>query len=99
MAKLAINSEKQATAEDPPQTSSTLMSGSASGSIHIANDDAKYHATDDYPHGARLAAVVLSLMLGMFLVALDNVSPPVSRCITRLTKAINRPSSAQPFPR
>ncbi|KAJ5533855.1 Major facilitator superfamily domain general substrate transporter [Penicillium freii] len=72
MAKLAINSEKQATPEDPPQTSSTLMSGSESGSIHIANDDAKSHATDDYPHGARLAAVVISLMLGMFLVALDN---------------------------
>lgn len=29
---------------------------------------------DDYPHGARLAIIVLSLMLGMFLVALDNVS-------------------------
>ncbi|KAL4972517.1 major facilitator superfamily domain-containing protein [Aspergillus desertorum] len=29
--------------------------------------------TDDgYPNGARLAAIVLSLMLGMFLVALDN---------------------------
>ncbi|CBF80597.1 hypothetical protein AN8459.2 [Aspergillus nidulans FGSC A4] len=27
---------------------------------------------DDYPHGARLAIIVLSLMLGMFLVALDN---------------------------
>ena len=76
MDKQAINSEKQATAEDPPQTSSTLSSGSEPGSIHLANDDAKAHATDDYPHGARLAAVVLSLMLGMFLVALDNVSPP-----------------------
>ncbi|KAL4750022.1 hypothetical protein BDW72DRAFT_176708 [Aspergillus terricola var. indicus] len=29
-------------------------------------------AVDDYPHGARLAIIVLSLMLGMFLVALDN---------------------------
>ncbi|KAL4990688.1 major facilitator superfamily-domain-containing protein [Aspergillus falconensis] len=28
--------------------------------------------SDSYPHGARLAAIVLSLMLGMFLVALDN---------------------------
>ncbi|KAL4757661.1 MDR family MFS transporter [Aspergillus foveolatus] len=27
---------------------------------------------DNYPHGARLAIIVLSLMLGMFLVALDN---------------------------
>lgn len=28
----------------------------------------------DYPHGLRLAAIVGSLMLGMFLVSLDNVS-------------------------
>lgn len=28
---------------------------------------------DKYAHGARLAAIVVSLMLGMFLVALDNV--------------------------
>ncbi|KAJ9484589.1 hypothetical protein VN97_g8774 [Penicillium thymicola] len=63
MDKRVLNSEKQA--------SSTLVSGSESGGIHVANDDAKAQ-TDDYPHGARLAAVVLSLMLGMFLVALDN---------------------------
>lgn len=30
---------------------------------------------DEYPSGLRLAAVIASLMLGMFLVALDNVSP------------------------
>lgn len=76
MDKKAINSKKKVTAENPPQASSTLVSGSESGGIHVANDDAKAHATDEYPHGARLAAVVLSLMLGMFLVALDNVSPP-----------------------
>jgi hypothetical protein len=29
---------------------------------------------DGYPHGLRLAAIVMSLMLGTFLVALDNVS-------------------------
>lgn len=29
--------------------------------------------TVDYPQGARLAAIVVSLLLGMFLVALDNV--------------------------
>ncbi|KAL3473407.1 major facilitator superfamily domain-containing protein [Aspergillus californicus] len=27
---------------------------------------------DEYPHGARLAAIMLSLMLGMFIVSLDN---------------------------
>ena len=36
--------------------------------------------TDDgYPRGFRLTAIVISLMLGTFLVALDNV-----RCIFRL---------------
>ena len=29
---------------------------------------------DEYPHGLRLVAVVVSLVLGTFLVALDNVS-------------------------
>jgi len=28
---------------------------------------------DEYLHGTRLAALTVSLMLGMFLVALDNV--------------------------
>lgn len=29
-------------------------------------------ATEEYSHGLRLAALVVSLLLGMFLVALDN---------------------------
>jgi hypothetical protein len=36
-------------------------------------------ATDDYPRGARLTAIVTSLMLASFLVALDNVS-----CVSRV---------------
>ena len=31
-------------------------------------------ANEDYASGARLAALIASLMFGMFLVALDNVS-------------------------
>jgi hypothetical protein len=30
--------------------------------------------TDDYTHGAGLTSIVLSLMLCMFLISLDNVS-------------------------
>ena len=30
--------------------------------------------TEEYPHGGRLAVLVVSLLLSMFLVALDNVS-------------------------
>jgi hypothetical protein len=40
----------------------------------LGYDDERTEAADEYPHGARLAAIVMSLMLGMFLVALDNVS-------------------------
>ena len=36
--------------------------------------DEKDDAPDEYPHGPRLAALIVSLLLSMFLVALDNVS-------------------------
>ena len=37
-------------------------------------DDKKETASDDgFVHGAHLTALTVSLMLGMFLVALDNV--------------------------
>ncbi|KAJ6086429.1 hypothetical protein N7467_005343 [Penicillium canescens] len=72
MDKQTIDSEQQAMAEDHPQRSCTLVSSSERGDRDVANHDAKARAADEYPHGARLAAVVFSLMLGMFLVALDN---------------------------
>ncbi|KAJ5871570.1 uncharacterized protein N7529_003923 [Penicillium soppii] len=70
MDKQITNSEKQATAEEPPLLS--LVSSSERSGMDVANRNSKAHAIDEYPHGARLAAVVISLMLGMFLVALDN---------------------------
>ncbi|KAJ5199153.1 Major facilitator superfamily domain general substrate transporter [Penicillium cf. griseofulvum] len=72
MEKQTIFSENQAITEDPSRSSSTLMSSSERSDMDIDNHDAKAGVTDEYPHGARLAAVMLSLMLGMFLVALDN---------------------------
>lgn len=42
--------------------------------IEVGNVNTESSTTVDYPHGVRLAAIVISLMLGMFLVALDNVS-------------------------
>lgn len=74
MEKQTIDSENQVTAEHPSRRSSTLVSSSDRSDVDLANHDAKAGVTDEYPHGARLAAVMLSLMLGMFLVALDNVS-------------------------
>ncbi|KAJ5318489.1 hypothetical protein N7476_004909 [Penicillium atrosanguineum] len=59
--KQTMNSEKQAAAEDSPPGGTVVT---------IRNENTP--ADDEYPHGARMAAVVLSLMLGMFLVALDN---------------------------
>lgn len=46
-------------------------------------------STHEYYHGMRLAVVVVSLLLGTFLVALDNVCQGVSTsehffCVTRL---------------
>jgi hypothetical protein len=99
MDKQTIDSEQQAMAEDHPRRSCTLVASSERGDKDVANHDAKARAADEYPHGARLAAIVFSLMLGMFLVALDNVSSPCPRCTTQLTKVINRPSSARPFPK
>ena len=40
----------------------------------LANDKEEVAPDDKYAHGARLIAIVVSLLLGMFLVAIDNVS-------------------------
>lgn len=55
--------------------------------------------TDGHAHGLRLAAIVVSLLLAMFLVALDNVSAMLGEPLRQLTKALARPSSARPSPR
>ena len=82
MDKQPIHSEESAQAKSPPQSSPspTTVSISPHDDADITSQDAMTSATDateEYPHGARLAAIVFSLMLAMFLVALDNVSPPL----------------------
>ncbi|KAJ4859019.1 major facilitator superfamily domain-containing protein [Trichoderma breve] len=67
------SSEKQGTTPSVERRSSTEVSNSEPG----AEDDAVRNtavltADEEHPHGARLAAIVVSLMLCMFLVALDN---------------------------
>ncbi|KAJ5512623.1 Major facilitator superfamily domain general substrate transporter [Penicillium fimorum] len=71
MEKQTIYIDKHTTAEDPSRHSSTLVASSERSDTDIANHDAKA-PTDEYPHGTHLAVVMFSLMLGMFLVALDN---------------------------
>lgn len=52
-----------------------MVSISQQDDADIISQDAMTIATEEYPYGARLAAIVFSLMLAMFLVALDNVGP------------------------
>ncbi|KAF2103444.1 MFS general substrate transporter [Rhizodiscina lignyota] len=53
----------------------------SSPSVKIAESEGA--ASIDYPHGARLAALVISLMLAMFLISLDNTI--LSTAIPKIT--------------
>lgn len=44
--------------------------------IEIVKPEEDTSTPDDYLHGSRLIALTVSLLLGMFLVALDNVCIP-----------------------
>lgn len=39
----------------------------------LVGDKDEIAPVDEYAHGARLTAIIVSLLLGMFLVAIDNV--------------------------
>lgn len=58
--------------ESPP--SETIMSEVKKDDSDLEPIELEKTATEEYPHGARFAALVVSLLLSMFLVALDNVS-------------------------
>lgn len=64
-----METEKRQPSEGSPPPSSTTELAH-----EVGNTDGTEGSIDPYPHGARLAAIILSLMLGMFLVSLDNVS-------------------------
>jgi MFS transporter, DHA2 family, glioxin efflux transporter len=64
-----MDSEKQSTTKTSPgQPTSVEMTGK-----EAETDASGAFVAEEYPHGTRLAAIVMSLLLGMFLVALDNV--------------------------
>ncbi|KAL4883823.1 major facilitator superfamily-domain-containing protein [Aspergillus karnatakaensis] len=69
---MATDTEKQPTTEDSPRYSSTIATSSEPSVAEIKGSQEDTTAEDEYPHGTRLVAIVASLMLGMFLVALDN---------------------------
>lgn len=75
MATQQVESEKQSSDIPQPLSKTAAISepGRAASEVDNAKDETAI--TDDYAHGPRLAALVISLMLGMFLVALDNVGP------------------------
>jgi hypothetical protein len=76
MADKQVEQEMQPAAQGSSRSLSTLAATSEPklSSPEVGNMEVETPNTDDYSHGAHLAAIVVSLMLGMFLVALDNVS-------------------------
>jgi hypothetical protein len=62
---------------------------------------AEASAVEDFAHGIRLATIAASLLLGMFLVALDNVRtiPFLHDATTQLTNVIFRQFSVPRSPR
>lgn len=50
------------------------MSDSKDDPVEVVKPEEDAPVLDEYLHGTRLVALTVSLLLGMFLVALDNVS-------------------------
>jgi hypothetical protein len=69
----SVELEKQSSAEtfsQQPESAAAAMERSAKD---VESIEAGTPIADEYPHGARLAVIVVSLLLGLFLVSLDNV--------------------------
>lgn len=56
--------------------------------IDPVDDKDQVETDDNYAHGARLAAIVSSLLLGMFLVALDNVGNSRARGSNKVRRTL-----------
>ncbi|KAL3440598.1 major facilitator superfamily-domain-containing protein [Aspergillus insuetus] len=69
---MAIDGEKAPVAADTTPAASTGAAISESDETEIGKAEATTPPADEYIHGFRLAVLAASLMLGMFLVALDN---------------------------
>ncbi|KAL3464830.1 major facilitator superfamily domain-containing protein [Aspergillus heterothallicus] len=69
---MTVEAEKQPVNEGPPSAMDTMTATSESDQTEVGKNETGSPAPDEYPHGARLVVLVVSLMLGMFLVALDN---------------------------
>lgn len=77
MASPDLHLEWHQNAGSPPESSKPRETEKATGenlpdlnSVEALNEPPK----NDYPHGMRLVLIMISLMLSIFLVSLDNVS-------------------------
>ncbi|KAK7217041.1 hypothetical protein V2G26_005044 [Clonostachys chloroleuca] len=58
--------------QDSSASTKTTPSLTKEGLVDVGNAEVATNPVDEYPTGSRLATIVVSLMLAMFLVALDN---------------------------
>jgi hypothetical protein len=68
--------------QDSSASTKTTPSLTKEDLADVGNTEVAANPVDEYPTGSRLATIVVSLMLAMFLVALDNVCQSLT-CIAR----------------
>jgi hypothetical protein len=71
---MTIDGEKAPVAAEPTPAASTMAAVSESDETEIGKGETVTPSAEEYIHGFRLVVLAVSLMLGMFLVAIDNVS-------------------------
>ncbi|OJJ77955.1 hypothetical protein ASPBRDRAFT_191217 [Aspergillus brasiliensis CBS 101740] len=69
---MEVEKEKQPVSSDSAPATTTVGRVSESDETEVAKNETDFPAPVEYPRGFRLFVLVASLMLGMFLVALDN---------------------------
>jgi hypothetical protein len=70
---MTIDGEKAAVAAETTPAASAMAPVSESDETEIGKPETVTPPAEEYIHGFRLVVLAVSLMLGMFLVALDNV--------------------------
>jgi hypothetical protein len=75
MMELHVHDSKQASIDEAPRRQSIEFQASEDGKEgkEVNAHTATLAVEPDYPSGLRLTAIVISLLMGMFLLSLDNV--------------------------
>ncbi|KIW81780.1 hypothetical protein Z517_04806 [Fonsecaea pedrosoi CBS 271.37] len=87
MAASPLDSEKPSTDIQPSSSGTVAISRPEEDGPQDGNLDEGPKPSDEHMHGIRLAATAVSLLLGMFLVALDNTI--LSTAIPKITDEFN----------